>query len=207
MFRNHVKIGVDIDGVLSRFDNKFNKKLAQAAGRTLCPDDYVPTCWDWPVELGYTEAETDAALDLVSADEMFWQTLDPYDWTAETLDLLHGRSIRGDAVYYITQRHGIFVKQQTEEWLRRNNHLRATGWREFCPTVLVVGHGAKGAAAKLLELDFYIDDKPENCEDVAACMPGPVVYMQNQPWNAGRDLTYATIRRVNSPVEMLKDIG
>ena len=65
-------------------------------------------------------------------------------------------------VFFITQRpltEGETVQRQTQRW------LVAQGFD--LPSVLVL-HGSRGAAAAALRLDYHVDDRPQNCIDVAA---------------------------------------
>jgi hypothetical protein len=90
----------------------------------------------------------------------FWTTLRPLDERA--VRRIHELMLRhGWEVFFITQRpftEGETVQRQTQRW------LVAQGFD--LPSVLVL-HGSRGAAAAALRLDYHIDDRPQNCIDVA----------------------------------------
>jgi len=68
-------------------------------------------------------------------------------------------------VIFITNRKdglGLSVDKQSAEWLVRKFWI-------FYPTVLLSGE--KGPLAKGLKLDYFIDDRPKNVEEVAAYYP------------------------------------
>lgn len=202
--RESLKIGVDIDGVLADFNTAYINLLLKLTNEDKFPArPFDIPCWFYPEHFGYSKDQISSVWDEIIINDTFWETLKPYADTAECIDLLHGRSIRGDYVYYITSRPGTYAKQQTENWLKVNNSLRLSGWREYVPTVIITNE--KGAAAKLLDLDYYIDDKIENCEDVASSSSQTYIYMLDQPWNR-RDSRFTGIKRISSPLDMLREI-
>ena len=91
----------------------------------------------------------------------FWTTLRPLDERA--VRRIHELMLRHRwEVFFITQRpftEGETVQRQTQRW------LVAQGFD--LPSVLVL-HGSRGAAAAALRLDYHVDDRPQNCIDVAA---------------------------------------
>lgn len=204
--RNAVKIGIDIDGVLANFNPKYIDLIIKTTGKDLFPPrPFEIKTWSYPSTYGYTFTDEELTWNKILNNDTFWFALPAYDWTAEAIDQLHGRSIRGDFVYFITSRPGVYAKQQTEDWLRTHNSiLRPSGWRDYVPTVLITSE--KGSAAKLLDLDYYIDDKMENCEDVIGRSPKTQVYIMDQPWNRERISSYKNMIRVDSPLTFLKDI-
>ena len=90
----------------------------------------------------------------------FWTTLRPLDERA--VRRIHELMLRHRwEVFFITQRpftEGETVQRQTQRW------LVAQGFD--LPSVLVL-HGPRGAAAAALRLDYHVDDRPQNCIDVA----------------------------------------
>jgi len=91
----------------------------------------------------------------------FWTTLRPLD--PHAVRRIHELMLRHRwEVFFITQRPftaGETVQRQTQRW------LVAQGFD--LPSVLVL-HGSRGAAAAALRLDYHVDDRPQNCVDVAA---------------------------------------
>jgi hypothetical protein len=90
----------------------------------------------------------------------FWTTLRPLDECA--VRRIHELMLRHRwEVFFITQRpftEGETVQRQTQRW------LVAQGFD--LPSVVVL-HGSRGAAAAALRLDYHVDDRPQNCIDVA----------------------------------------
>lgn len=87
-------------------------------------------------------------------------------------------------IYFITNRMGQYPKRQTELWL--SQHLG------FSPTVLISPH--KGQVCAALHLDYYVDDKPSNVDDVIAEAPNTTVFMQDRAYNrSSTDLDHCRI--------------
>ena len=148
---------------------------------------YIPHCWDWAADLGYTKEETRESWKIIENHEFFWSALGELPG-ARHLKMLDESE---HDVYFVTTRScGIKVKQQTERW------LKARGVQN--PTVLI--SESKGLIAKGLKLDVFIDDNLENCNDIAATSTKTRVYILDYPYNHKR-AERAT--RVQSVTEML----
>jgi uncharacterized HAD superfamily protein len=169
-----VKVGVDLDGVIYNFNSDFLGVLGRVShSRVIIPENPFTT-WQWPEKLGYTAAEEEWAWNYAKGPDGFWRNLPVYpdinvqdlQWLQDEVDL-----------YFITNRPGIYVKDDTEEalcdMLPRN------------PTVLISKH--KGLCCKALDLDYYIDDNMENCRMVQIQSPSTILYMRAQQWNGPID--------------------
>lgn len=176
-----MRIGFDIDGVLADFNTDFIKLVPEVTGRNLFPPGYWPHTWDYPKALGYADEETrypnGSVWKRIAAGDVFWRNL-PALPDAKTLNRwFHSTEPipveECHEFYFITSRTGKLVKLQTEEWL--DEHV-AHG-----QTVLISSE--KGAIAKALKLDFYIDDRGENILDVEKVSPNTRAFLLNQPWN------------------------
>lgn len=202
-----MRIGFDIDGVLSNFIKAYQALFVSVTGRDLFePNDVLePPCWDWPQLRGYTDEEVAKVWAIIKSDPEFWVRLDETE---------HMKSLRGVAetllahdVYFVTDRPGIRTKTQTEDWL-----LFKSGC--FNPTVLVSAQ--KGLCAKALKLDCYIDDKLENVWDVQQATtprdaagnvigpPATRTYLLDRGYNQHG---LANCRRVKSLAEFLEAEG
>lgn len=166
-----MRLGLDLDGVLCDFNKAFIQRVIGVTNRDLFPlRPFNIPCWDYPQFYKYTAEEVSAVWEHIKQDPDFWRGLGGYPETGNLLYLLrHWRRDVHD-VYFITSRPGQSAKWQTEGW------LRAYGYDS--PTVLI--SSAKGACAKALKLDLYIDDRWENCVDTA---PHCKTYLLTQPWN------------------------
>lgn len=170
-----MRIGIDLDGVVADFNRDFMDLMVFVTDRDQFGTPRPPiTCWNYPVDqFGYTKAEFSFAWQQVERSDHFWRQLAAYDGALAVLAQLDALADAGHDIYYITSRPGKQAKLQTEGWL----NARGVDW----PTVLI--SSAKGACAKALNLDLYIDDKTENCQDVREQAPTCQVLMATQPWN------------------------
>lgn len=193
-----MRIGFDVDGVLADFNSSFIDRVISVTGRDLFPPrPFDIPCWDYPEFYGYTTEENQAVWQSIVNDKGFWLGLSPY-WDAMTiLERLRVLSLSHD-LYFITSRPGLMAKAQTEVWLA--THSGDFMWN---PTVLISSD--KGACAHALKLDMYIDDRFENCRDVADNTVGCTVYLINRPWNTHYLVyaRYSKLYRVESANEML----
>jgi 5'(3')-deoxyribonucleotidase len=149
-------IGVDIDGVLADYVSSFRARIIKLTGKNLFGST-TWSSWNHDLDVGYTKEESAATRRELRADPSFWFQLGMYHNTQEALDYLSLKRFYGNDVYFITDRAGVRAKQQTEAW------LSARGFP--CATVLISAE--KGLCARALKLDVYIDDKWDNCLDVA----------------------------------------
>jgi hypothetical protein len=178
-----MKVGVDLDGVLVNFIKTYIQLFRDQFGDQF-PQGYNETQWrSWHDEYkyGYTPEQTIQVWDRIKDDPWFWERLDGYKTVESDLQYLQNLQDDGASIYFITDRPGRSVKGQTERWIRKH-------WRPNFknPTILITNE--KGLAAKILGLDFYIDDKPENCDAVLLHSPNTKVALFDQPWNQEYDV-------------------
>lgn len=153
-----MRVGVDIDGVLANFNESMIERVIKVTGRDLFPArPFDIPCWDYPQFYGYTAEENTRVWTDIIADPRFWRSLPKYPTTREDLHYLSQLAARGDEVYFITSRPGTFPKTQTEHWLQLHGY-------QHLPTVLISSE--KGECCHALKLDYYIDDRWENCINV-----------------------------------------
>lgn len=203
------RIGCDIDGCLADFNQAFINLIVKETGVDLFPPRPfdIPT-WHYPQLYGYTNKDhLNKVWDIIGESETFWQTLQPYPETLEAIMQLYGRILAGDDVYFITTRpskNNPSAKHQTERWLMNQTIGQLSVWADFYPTVLVTGD--KGPIAKALNLTHFIDDKKENCIDVALASTSTKIYLLDRPWNRLGDNLFGAIR-IGSVLDMLKEIN
>lgn len=188
------RVGIDCDGVLCDFNETFINRVIQVTGEDRFPKrPFDITTWNYPESYGYSSAQVSAVWESIKADAGFWRSLKPYPDAAAALGFLWNLQRHQDhELYFITSRLGRAVKHQSEQWLQQ--------WFPN-PTVLISSQ--KGACARALLLDVYIDDKWENCVDAAWNLNHPSTtrtYLMDRPWNQrpDRDLEQYGIIRVKS---------
>lgn len=185
------KIGIDIDGVLADFTTDYGELLVSVTGRNILPHTFYtgwqPDTWYWERALGYTRKEEDATWEVINKSTDFWFNLAPL---CPEVDL-RGLAAVHD-VYFITTRSGLYVKQQSEMWLR-------TIYDVAYPTVIISAD--KGAIARGIGLDIFIDDRDKNLWAVKGSSPETACYVIDYPYNRGVDSTIAT--RITSPADIL----
>lgn len=169
-----MKIGIDIDGVIANFFSAYEEAIVQEAGVDMFPARYpaaLPPVWDWPEHYGYDKKHVKRVWRMIEQSQCFWSdlgVLPDAHFLAESMPwAVHD-------VYFITARPGARAKHQTEAWLQKMLPITH-------PTVLLTDN--KGGACETLKLDFYIDDKPSNVEDVMENSDTRVYLCPQYPYN------------------------
>lgn len=179
-----MRVGFDVDGVLTRFDRAYQDLVIKTTGKDLfAPGDREnPPCWDWPEFRGYTKEEVGKVWDLIKTDPHFWMNLEETS-DVDTMKLVIGDLERHHDVYFISSRPGIRAKRQTEIWLysRLNYHFNV---RNVWPTVLISSE--KGTCAAGLKLDAYIDDNFDNVVDVMKTSPTTKTFLLDKSYNQSK---------------------
>lgn len=185
--------GIDVDGVLSRFEGNYLKLLSDIQGHSpLNAADILafrPKAWHWEGSLGFTPDTVNQAWEFIERSANFWAAMPPMPGVGEFLTALN-RS--GHDIYFVTARPGFSAKGQTERW------IEAFGMSN--PTVLLASN--KGLAAALLGFDAYIDDRLENCRAVQITS-GCNVYMPRTGYNRIQIAGDEKITEVDNMLEML----
>lgn len=207
-----MKIGFDLDGVIANFTDSYAAILTKQTGIKFPKNSASwPTVWYWDRAAGITKAQEKAAWDEIT-NTAFWAELPILPEGRETLGELQALRFAGHQIYFITSRPGRFAKLLTEQWLRDHGFPGAT--------VLIADK--KGPLADGLQLDVFVDDKPENCEDVFNARltrksmtssdgteivtvdePKCRVFLVNAPYNRNHIMD-ARIERVDSGLEALE---
>jgi phosphoglycolate phosphatase-like HAD superfamily hydrolase len=123
-----------------------------APGESDVPDPSTPVV--------VTDAQSAAIWARLTAKEDFWTSLSEIEHGAIARIAKEAEARRWE-VLFITSRPrsaGATVQRQSQRW------LEAKGFP--LPSVFVV-HGSRGRIAQALALDAVIDDRPDNCLDVA----------------------------------------
>lgn len=186
-----MRIGIDLDGVVCDFTNSARLLMLTLFGKPA--SDKVQTSWNFE-SLGLTPQE----------EKTLWQQIDrcPNWWRDSIKRLPHTNLLeqvdQNHELFFITNRKpaaGWSIERQTKYWLLRYTSV-------YCPTVLVTKD--KGEVAKALNLDYFIDDKPANCEDVYSNSHKTIVYIQDAPYNQGE---VPHLQRASSLNDFFNKIG
>lgn len=188
-----LKLGVDVDGVVANFNAAYRKVCQELFGGTY---DEEPTCWGYG-NWGLTAEQHSWAWQKIKS------TLDFYAWL-EPLECMRGFNMERFAdshdLFFITTRPataGASITKQTAFWLQ--SFLRVP-----FQTVLVTKN--KGEYARVLKLDAFIDDKPENLVDVQEHSPNTGVYLCNASHNQNPTLKLKAYIRMESFPHFAKEM-
>ena len=180
---------IDCDGVLADFNTPFIALVKEQTGIELpAPSATYPNTWNYHRAAG-VNAKQDAQLWAYIKESDFWETLPPTKDCAAAIARLRECRGEGDEIYFITSRPGKYAKHLTEFW------LDAQGYE--CPTVLISSD--KGPVCQGLEVDVFVDDKIDNCNEVADCCDDARVFLLDAPYNRDESrILFANITRITS---------
>jgi hypothetical protein len=177
-----LKIGIDLDGVVSNFIQKYREICIGICGHDLPHEssDWNQTNWNLDKEVH------NKAWGIIKNTHSFYRYL----------EVLPGVSIvsmirlsKAQRLFFITTRpptEGAPIEIQSAAWLVNNFSIAY-------PTVIVADN--KGPIAKGLGLDAFIDDKPENLLDVHEYSPETKLFVRSQAWN--EKFTHPSVTRVD----------
>ena len=158
-----LRIAVDLDGTVANLSAAMH---AVAAKRFMRRDAGDPPAAGDPQErpalrdLALTARELDLLWGAVLKIKNFWTTLDEME-TGAVARLASLAADRRWDVLFVTTRPpaaGATTQLQSQVWLEKHGFPH--------PSVFVV-KGSRGKIADALQLDAVVDDRPENCLDVA----------------------------------------
>ncbi len=190
----------DIDGVLADFNSAYRVLIIERFGIELPPiSDTFPEVWRWDKAAGLTNKQNNILWEHIK-ESNFWANLEPTPQGGEALAHLWDLRYAGDHIYFITSRPGGEAKWQTECWLEDHGYGGAT----------VLMSSDKGSVCKGLGVEMFVDDKPENCLEVALDCPKAQVYLLDAPYNRG--FNNQLFKRVSSILDprimgVLQDVG
>jgi uncharacterized HAD superfamily protein len=184
-------IGLDIDGVLADFITPFLQLLEQRTGNgPIDPASITdPNFMRHPF---LTQDIVFECMERASYDPEFWRSLAPLPSRTELQAL---ERITGEhEVAFITHRwvrDTYDIQQITCEWLRRHG---------LNDPVVYFTQEKKSQLVKKLEVELFVDDRHENCEDVAT-RTDAVVLMPHRPYNQAFE--HPKVRRIRQLDELV----
>ena len=176
-----LKIGVDIDGVIADFTGAARRFFKQTFGGP--SDEVVQTGWGFE-SLSTSEFQMPVnpeglLWEHVDATPNWWCSLEPEKGTSKLAEVCANHD-----VYFITNMkskhydNGMSVRQQTQYWLKTQFGI------EF-PTLIMIRD--KGPIVRDLELNYFLDDKDQNLQNIIDAYPyrtnACVPFVMNQPYN------------------------
>ena len=147
-------------------------------------------------------ASPDVSSSRVLTIENFWETLDELEPGA-VAELASLATERRWEIVFLTDRPeaaGLSVQMQTQRWLSRHGFP--------FPSVLTVNKVNRGKLASVLRLDAVVDDRPENCVDVATESAARAVLLAASPEPSGlafaRRLEIQVVRSLRECFDVLQ---
>ncbi len=174
-----LRIAFDMDGVFADMDAELVRQAELLFGEVVTAVPAAPQDANAPADQAADPETQSRAPDHEAAlarlqisarqQRKLWEHIESIPNFWETLNEIEAGSIRrlaalaadrGWEVIFLTKRPrsgGATAQVQTQRWLQSNGFP--------LPSVFVV-QGSRGRIAAALDLDFVIDDRPENCLDV-----------------------------------------
>jgi len=154
-----LRIAFDMDGVLADMDTALTQQADLLFRETPAASDEAGAGQP-PARLRMTPRQERRLWERVEAIENFWESLREIELGA--IARLYAMSVeRRWEIIFLTKRPetaGHTAQRQTQRWLENRGFA--------LPSVYVV-QGSRGRIASALALDFVVDDRPENCVEVA----------------------------------------
>jgi hypothetical protein len=195
-----LRLGFDLDGVLADLNATLVREavrlfpgleIRQGADQSVVPAAVEPDAEGGdpaetsPSSLALTRRQERQLWDSVKRIENFWETLDETEpgIIRRLSETAHARRWE---VMFLTSRPrtaGDVVQVQSQRWLRRLGF-------EY-PSLFVVS-SSRGKIASSLELDVVVDDRPENCLDIAIDSKARAILI----WRGDQGAVPASARRL-----------
>ena len=183
-------IGLDIDGVLADFVTPFLRLLEQRVGGEPI-DPAAITDPNFQHHPFLTQELIYRCMVETSYEPEFWRRLAPLPSPRQWQEL--NQLGRDNEMVFITHRwvrDTYDINQVTCDWLRRHG---------IADPVVHFTQEKKSALVHQLKIELFVDDRHENCEDVAN-QTDAVVMMPHRPYN--RSFDHPKVHRIQDLNEM-----
>ena len=177
-------LGLDIDGVLADFLSPFLRVVEKKIGNGPIPAETI-TDFNFKDHPILSEKIVDECMVKVSYDPAFWQRLSPL-LSAEEWQALDHLSRKGQLVFitHRYERETYDIRQVTCDWLKRHGIAKP------------VAYFTQESKAKLVDglgVDLFVDDRHENCQEVAEKTQATVV-MPHRHYN--QTFSHPRVKRI-----------
>ncbi len=185
-----INIGIDCDGVQFNWAKEYSKIIRELGGDHLPiinEDDPIFKSWNWEEWYPADRALLDRAWEVMTQKDNFWENIEVLNPDQVNYMCKHLNNNPKIAVYFITAR----VSTKGNTLIRQTiKSLEKIGWTS--PQVIVSFN--KAPLAEALDLKYFLDDRPENCAEVAANF-STKVFVMDRPYNRNlKDEEYGLIR-------------
>lgn len=191
-----LRVAFDLDGTVADLDSTLHREALKLFG------DEVPAM----EELHLTERQQGELWDHVKTIDNFWTTLPELEPGIIARIARAASERRWEVIFFTTRPStaGELTQIQSQRW------LSAHGFHY--PSVFVV-QGSRGKIADALQLDAFVDDRPENCLDIAVESKAKVIlvwhgHLKDVPAGAKRlgVRPVSTISEALALLEQLDDV-
>lgn len=196
MRNNKVVVGFDIDGVLGNFSEVFLRYANLMYGYSR---NTIST--DWYYGDIMPRERFNLIWDEICKTPNVYLTEQPLPNCEDLDDLSELLEVE---IVFITNRAqtaGLFVEIQTHLWLQ-TYFPRPACFVSRQSSVYITSD--KGEMARSLQLDYYIDDLPENCYKVKQYVPQCRVFLQKRPHNS-KCADLPKVNSVNEFVQLIRE--
>ena len=187
-------VGLDIDGVLADFLSPFLLRLEEKIGNGPIHADSI-TDFNFSEHPILSEEVVWDCLEKVSYDPAFWQNMSslitPSEWRQ-----LESLSFQG-RLFFVTHR---YVRETydicriTSDWLKQHG---------ISQPIVHFTNESKAELVKDLGIEFFMDDRYENCLEVAERTQA-MVLMPHRPYN--RSFNHPAVKRIQNFSELFSHL-
>ena len=219
-----MRLGVDLDGTVADLQSALAQEARRlfpgidpaAVPRSAAPaaapvsgatENQDPTADGAEEELSFgalTSSQQREIWKTVCARHNFWETLKEIEPGALARLYALVLDLRWEVIFLTSrpETEGDTAQSQSHRWLSAHGYLQ--------PSVFVV-HGSRGKIAASLALDVIVDDRPENCLDVAVDSSARAILVwrgdEGKVPGSARQLGIGSVQSVNECLDILETLN
>jgi hypothetical protein len=205
-----LRIAFDLDGVLADMDSALDRQIQIVFGDSL--ERRQPAT---PVGEGPEAAPIVSRSTVMTSRQQrrLWRHIGTIDGFWESLEEIEAGAIRQLATTAVDRRWQIIFLTKRSETAGATSQVQTQRWLEShgfaMPSVYVV-QGSRGRIAAALDLDFVVDDRPENCLDVVVDSKARAILVcregERQLPDAARRLGICVVTSVAECLEIMTQV-